>query len=117
MPQMLAAWSSRITLFLTRERTRPSTLERRLSQRSITIYFRLEPPGVRDGSQGFRHGPADVLARVSAGDEVGRDEYYFRLTVKLETNDPGLEWMNRTVFVASAGRNQMSVVYDLFALR
>lgn len=68
-------------------------------------------------TQGFRHGPADVLARVAAGDEVGRDEYYFRLTVRLETGSRELGWLNRTVFVASAGRNAMSVVYDLFAVR
>ena len=68
-------------------------------------------------TSGYRHGPAEVLARVAAGDAVGLDEYYFRLIVQLESGGSGLEWLNNTVFVASAGRNAMSVVYDLFALR
>ena len=68
-------------------------------------------------TSGYRHGPAEVLARVADGAAVGRDEYYFRLIVQLESGGPGLEWLNKTVFVASAGRNAMSVVYDLFALR
>ncbi|MGA1437055.1 MAG: DUF3237 domain-containing protein [Ilumatobacteraceae bacterium] len=68
-------------------------------------------------TSGYRHGPAEVLARVAAGEVVGRDEYYFRLIMQLESGGPGLEWLNNTVFVASAGRNAMSVVYDLFAVR
>ena len=68
-------------------------------------------------TSGYRHGPAEVLARVADGAAVGRDEYYFRLIVQLESGGPGLEWLNKTVFVASAGRNAMSVVYDLFAVR
>ena len=68
-------------------------------------------------TSGYRHGPPEVLARVAAGEDVGRDEYYFRLQVNLESGDPGLQWLNKTVFIASAGRNAMSVVYDLFAVR
>lgn len=68
-------------------------------------------------TSGYRHGPPEVLARVAAGEDVGRDEYYFRLQVNLESGGRGLEWINKTVFIASAGRNAMSVVYDLFAVR
>ena len=68
-------------------------------------------------TQGFRHGTTAVLDRLAAGEPVGRDEYYFRLTVRLETGSPELAWINRTVFVASAGREARTVRYDLFALR
>ena len=68
-------------------------------------------------TSGFRYGPPEVLARVAAGEDVARDEYYFRLQVNLESGGPGLGWLNNTVFIASAGRNAMSVVYDLFAVR
>ena len=67
-------------------------------------------------TRGFRHGPAEVLARVAAGEDVARDEYYSD-SVNLESGGPGLEWLNNTVFIAPAGRNAMSVVYDLFAVR
>jgi hypothetical protein len=68
-------------------------------------------------TQGFRHGPVAVLERLAAGEPVGPDEYYFRLTVRLESGSPELAWINRTVFVASAAREAMTVHYDLFALR
>ena len=41
-------------------------------------------------TRGFRHGPAEVLARVAAGEDVARHEYYFRLQVNLESGGPGL---------------------------
>jgi hypothetical protein len=52
---------------------------------------------------GFRHGPAEVLARVAAGEAVDPAEYYFRVAARLETakNSPHA-WVNRTVFVAIA---------------
>jgi hypothetical protein len=69
-------------------------------------------------TQGFRHGPPDVLARVAAGEPVAPTEYYFRVAARLETDATGPHaWVNRTVFVAIAGRRQSSVGYDLYALR
>ncbi len=68
-------------------------------------------------TRGYRHGPPEVLARIAAGEPVAADEYYFRLTADLSTADPALDWVNRTVFVASATRAQADVVYDLFAVR
>jgi len=67
-------------------------------------------------TQGVRHGPAEMLARLSRGQQVDPREYYFRLTVRLETGMPEYSWVNRRVFVACAARLQSSVVYDLYAL-
>lgn len=67
-------------------------------------------------TNGVRHGPPEVLERVIAGAEVGPEEYYFRVSVRLETGDPRYSWLNRTVFVAYAARSADAVVYDLYAL-
>jgi len=68
-------------------------------------------------TQGFRHAPAEVLARLAAGEPVAPSEYYFRLTVRLECGAPDHAWVNNTVFVATAQRTSDAVTYDLFALR
>lgn len=68
-------------------------------------------------TNGFRHGPPEVLARLAAGEPVGPDEYTFRLTASIECGAPALDWVNRTVFVATAARQAASVVYDLYAVR
>lgn len=67
-------------------------------------------------TRGVRHGPAEVLARIVRGQQVDPREYYFRLTVQLETSMPGYSWVNHRVFVACAARLRDSVVYDLYAL-
>lgn len=68
-------------------------------------------------TQGFRHGSPEVLARLAAGEQVPTNEYYFRLTIRLETAAPELAWVNKTVFIASAERQASRVHYDMFAVR
>ncbi|SFS90939.1 DUF3237 domain-containing protein [Saccharopolyspora flava] len=67
-------------------------------------------------TSGVRHGPPEVLERLAAGDEVDPREYYFRVTVRLETGDPRYYWINRAVFVAYAARHPDAVAYDLYTL-
>jgi hypothetical protein len=67
-------------------------------------------------TQGFRHGPADVLARVARGDDVDPASYYFRVVARLETGDPEHAWVNRTVFIATASRQAADVHYDLYSI-
>jgi hypothetical protein len=68
-------------------------------------------------TSGFRHGPPEVLARLAAGDDVDPGEYVFRVSARLESGAPALDWVNRTVFVATAGRKAAAVGYDLYAVR
>ncbi|EHR62500.1 DUF3237 domain-containing protein [Saccharomonospora cyanea] len=67
-------------------------------------------------TSGVRHGTADVLRRVAAGEAVDPREYYFRLGVRLESGDERYAWLTRTLFVASAARLVDAVAYDLYAL-
>jgi hypothetical protein len=37
---------------------------------------------------GLRHGPAEVIAKLAAGEDVVPDQYYMRTHARLETGDP-----------------------------
>lgn len=65
---------------------------------------------------GLRHGPDAVMARVAKGETVDPSEYYMRTHARLETGDPRYEWVNRTLFVGTGGRNKNSVEIALYAL-
>jgi len=65
-------------------------------------------------SQGVRHGPPAVLARIVAGEDVAPAEYVYRLATKIETAAPELEWMNKGVFVAVGARGSAGVVYETY---
>ena len=63
---------------------------------------------------GIRHGSLGVLERLAHGEEVAPTEYTFRTTVKIETSDPALAWMNNSVFIAVGGRRPNGVTYDVY---
>jgi hypothetical protein len=60
-------------------------------------------------SEGLRHGPAAVMARLARGEPVGRDEYYFRTLVRFTTGAP--QWLHLNKMLALAvGQREASVV-------
>jgi hypothetical protein len=63
---------------------------------------------------GFRHGPAEVLERLAAGEDVDPSLYYMRTQPRLQTGDPRYAWLNRTVFVGTGERHSSSVRIGLF---
>ena len=65
-------------------------------------------------TQGYRHGPAEVLARITQGEVVDPALYYFRVQMVFETASPAYSWLNRTVAVGSALRTADAVVYDAY---
>ncbi len=67
-------------------------------------------------NQGLRHGPAEVMARVAAGEDVDPAEYYMRTHCRLETGDPRYAWVNRALFVGTGGRRAASVVISMFEI-
>jgi hypothetical protein len=71
---------------------------------------------VRVVSQGYRHGPAEVLAALGRGEAVDPATYFFRTIMRFETGAPSLEWLNRTIAVATAERRARQVVLDAYRL-
>jgi uncharacterized protein DUF3237 len=65
-------------------------------------------------SRSVRHGSAEVLARLARGEEVDPGEYTFRASTEIETAAPGLDWLNKGVFVAVGGRQAAGVVYETY---
>ena len=65
-------------------------------------------------SQGYRHGPAEVLAALARGDEVDPQKYFFRTVMRFETGAPGLEWLIQTIALATAERKARQVLLNAF---
>ena len=65
---------------------------------------------------GYRHGPADVMQKVAAGEDVDPSRYYMRTHARLETGHPDDQWVNNTLFVGVGGRLKSSVMLSLYAV-
>ena len=71
---------------------------------------------IRVVSQGYRHGPPEVLAALGRGEDVPPERYFFRTVMRFETGAPELEWLNRTIAVASAERKARRVLLEAWRL-
>jgi hypothetical protein len=71
---------------------------------------------IRVVSQGYRHGPPEVLAALGRGEPVSAEQYFFRTVMRFETGAPTLEWLNRTIAVASAERRARQVLLESWRL-
>lgn len=69
---------------------------------------------VRVTSQGYRHGPPEVLAALARGEEVDPAKYFFRTVMRFETGAPGLEWLNKTIALAGAQRKARQVLLEAY---
>jgi len=68
-------------------------------------------------NRGYRHGPAEVLRRLSAGEEVDPSLYYMRTTPLFETGDARYAWLNRIVCIATGARRAAAVELDVFEVK
>ena len=71
---------------------------------------------VRVVSQGYRYGVAEVLEAIARGDDVDPATYFFRTIMRFETGAPYLEWLNRTIGVATAERQARRVLLHVYKL-
>lgn len=71
---------------------------------------------VRVLSQGYRHGPVEVLEALGRGEDVDPAKYFFRTIMRFETGAPYLEWLNRTIAVATAKREAQRVLLSAYKL-
>lgn len=69
-------------------------------------------------SNGYRHGPPAVMARLAAGEQVAPSEYYFRTAVTFRTASrrPELARLNGLVAFAIGERRARLVVLAVHAL-
>jgi hypothetical protein len=67
-------------------------------------------------SQGLRHGPPEVLARLARGENVPPDQYFFRTVMRFETGASELAFLNKTIAVATAERKARRVELQAWRL-
>ena len=85
----------------------------------IDAHYALKDSGggiVRVMSQGYRHGPREIVAALARGEDVDPATYFFRTVMRFETGAPDLEWLNRTIAVATAERKARQVILDAYRL-
>ena len=59
---------------------------------------------------GIRHAAPEVMRRLNAGEPVDPADVYFRAAPKFETSAPGLDWLNRSLFISTGERYPDGVV-------
>lgn len=64
--------------------------------------------------KGFRHGPAEVIARLGRGEAVDPSLYYFRATPYFETASENYAWLNGICTVATGSRAASGPTYHVF---
>ncbi|HEX6154818.1 MAG TPA: DUF3237 domain-containing protein [Burkholderiales bacterium] len=68
-------------------------------------------------NHGYRHGPADVIRKLAAGEAVDPALYYMRTTPSFETGDARYAWLNRLVCVATGARRPSAVELEVFEIQ
>lgn len=66
-------------------------------------------------NRGVRHAPPDVMAKLHRGELVPPTSYYFRTSATFEAPvGSAHEWVNRTLFVATAEREPDTAIIHFF---
>ena len=67
-------------------------------------------------SDGLRHGPPEVMARLAKGQAVPRDAYYFRTLVRFTTGAPAWVHLNKVIAIAVGQREASAVLLDFYRI-
>jgi uncharacterized protein DUF3237 len=66
-------------------------------------------------NRGVRHAPPEVMAKLNRGELVPSTSYYFRTSATFEAPVGSRhEWVNRTLFVATAEREPSTAIIHFF---
>lgn len=65
-------------------------------------------------SKGMRHGPAEVMERLSRGEQVPPDEYYMRAVAEFDAPAGPYDWLNKSLFVSWGERYVNEVVIHYY---
>jgi hypothetical protein len=68
-------------------------------------------------NRGYRHGPREVIERLSHGENVDPALYYMRTTPWFETSAARYLWLNRIVCVGTGARRADAVELEFFEVR
>ena len=65
-------------------------------------------------SEGYRHGPPEVMERLARDETVDPSLYYFRAFMRFETADPSSAWLNRILALGYGARENRAVKIDVY---
>jgi hypothetical protein len=67
-------------------------------------------------NRGIRHGPAETMRRLAAGENVDPNEYYFRAAPVLTAPAGKYEWLNRNLFVCTGARYATAITLWIYRI-
>jgi hypothetical protein len=67
-------------------------------------------------SEGLRHGPPEVMARLARGEAVDPSEYFFRTLMRFTTGHPSWLHLNKVMALATGRREARRVVLDVWRI-
>ena len=67
-------------------------------------------------SDGMRHGPPAVMARLARGDDVAPDEYFFRTLMRFQTGAPAWRHLNKVMALAVGQRQAGLVLLNVYRI-
>ena len=65
-------------------------------------------------SEGYRHGPPEVMASLARDETVDPSLYYFRAFMRFETADPAAAFLNRILAIGYGAREHQAVRIEVF---
>jgi hypothetical protein len=57
------------------------------------------------------------MEKLTRGDNVDPDQYYFRTVMRFETADPAVDWLNRILALARGHRQPRAVRLDVYEVK
>jgi hypothetical protein len=67
-------------------------------------------------SEGLRHGPDEVMARLARGEAVPREAYFFRTLMRFITGAPSWLHLNKVMAIAAGQREARAVLPDVYRI-
>lgn len=66
---------------------------------------------------GYRHGPPEVIKKLSAGTKVNPQAYYFRTTPRFETGSAEYSWVNGIISVGFGEKRANEVIITVYEVK
>jgi hypothetical protein len=68
-------------------------------------------------NRGMRHGPADLLAKLNAGEAIDQSKIYFHTIISVETAAKTLDWLSRSILVSAGERQPTEAIIHVYRLK